>query len=505
MTKDEDMGEQLSAPPDFDGPTARRKHTDVICALMLWAMWISMTGLGVYAVQNGDYRLILYPLDYAGNRESFSFSSSADFFVCVPSQVQSSIAPPFAQIMFLKKPNYRLTNPPPPDESRAPSPHSRDGWCDDAIKVCGTDKGSIDMTDYPYLYYVNEYTGGVCVKKCPNLNGGADPYTLVTYDGLYQVAGSVVTDADISVADYSSTNNTLKCTLDMCYPDGDPEQAYTSAGVNEGKGFASFAVDTYELMWRCVFTDEGSAALNAIINPNGGSNNGTDPIIDMATQNESIKKAYDVWHNLFADLWVTRYYILAFGFGFPLVSKEEIEDKHLFFRFSQMGPLTLHRVCPSFSEKVVGFLYAFMMRIPGVLSMMVWASIFATVGIFFFGGYYAGKTATEWSIAEPKVYTDQEIMIATYSGYAMYAVGGLLVLLFLFMRKRIQMAMGCVKEASKAMLQMPLIIFFPVGNTRNSFMGPAWANLLFRSQAHPLPSRFFPPLCCPSRCCKDWG
>ena len=125
----------------------------------------------------------------------------------------------------------------------------------------------------------------------------------------------------------------------------------------------------------------------------------------------------------------------------------------------------------SFILKVVGFLYAFMMRIPGVLSMMVWTSIFATVCIFFFGGYYAGKTATEWGIAEPKVYTDEEIMIATYSGYALYAVGGLLVLLFLFMRKRIQIAMGCVKEASKAMLQMPLIIFFPVG-TRNT-----WARL----------------------------
>ncbi len=111
---------------------------------------------------------------------------------------------------------------------------------------------------------------------------------------------------------------------------------------------------------------------------------------------------------------------------------------------------------------MVGFLYAFMMRIPGVLPVMVWVSILATIGIFFFGGYYAGKTATEWEVEEPKVYTDQEIMIATYAGYGMYAVGGLLVLLFLFMRKRIQLAMGCVKEASKAMLQMPLIIFFPV-------------------------------------------
>ncbi len=111
-----------------------------------------------------------------------------------------------------------------------------------------------------------------------------------------------------------------------------------------------------------------------------------------------------------------------------------------------------------------------MMRIPGVLPVMVWASILATIGIFFFGGYYAGKTATEWEVEEPKVYTDQEIMIATYAGYGMYAVGGLLVLLFLFMRKRIQLAMGCVKEASKAMLQMPLIIFFPVCTCNTSLV-----------------------------------
>lgn len=67
MTKDEDMGEKLTAPPDFSGPTPKRRFTDVIFTLLLWMMWISMTGLGIYAMQNGDYRLILYPLDYAGN------------------------------------------------------------------------------------------------------------------------------------------------------------------------------------------------------------------------------------------------------------------------------------------------------------------------------------------------------------------------------------------------------------------------------------------------------
>lgn len=60
-------------------------------------MWLSMTGLGIYSYREGDYRLILYPLDYAGN-------------------------------------------------------------------VCGADYGNVDMTEYPYLYYVNDFSGGVCVK-----------------------------------------------------------------------------------------------------------------------------------------------------------------------------------------------------------------------------------------------------------------------------------------------------------------------------------------------------
>ena len=94
--------------------------------------------------------------------------------------------------------------------------------------------------------------------------------------------------------------------------------------------------------------------------------------------------------------------------------------------------------------------------------LMVWFSIFATIGIFFFAAWYAGDTASKWKAADPQTYTDDEIKVATIASYVMYAVGGLLVLLFLFMRKRIQLAMGCVKETSKAVMKMPLIILFPV-------------------------------------------
>jgi len=65
------MGHKLTAPPDFDGPASynERRFTDVLCMFLLWSAWISMTALGIYAMKNGDYRVILHPLDYAGNRE----------------------------------------------------------------------------------------------------------------------------------------------------------------------------------------------------------------------------------------------------------------------------------------------------------------------------------------------------------------------------------------------------------------------------------------------------
>mmetsp|Transcript_627 Transcript_627/g.1147 ORF Transcript_627/g.1147 Transcript_627/m.1147 type:complete len:656 (-) Transcript_627:236-2203(-) len=355
--EDEDLGEKLSAPPDFDGPTANRRCTDVLCTILLWCMWICMTGLGIFCIQNGDYRLILYPLDYDGN-------------------------------------------------------------------VCGTNYGGKNMTDFPYLYYVNDFSGGVCVKECPTLENLTDAHTLVTYGGLFQTEGSFITSEVISIADYSG-NDTLQCTEALCYPGNDPERSFTSFGVNQGKGYAYYAMDTYEVLWRCLFTEEARTELETMINPNGNNNIS---MIEL-TNSTYLKQGYNFWSNLYGDLFLTRYYILGLGFGATIV---------------------------------IGFTYAFLMRIPGVLNIMVWTSIFATIGIFFAAGWYAGDTAKTWESYDSPKYTEDEVRYATIASYVLYAVGGLLVLLFLFMRKRIQLAMGCVKETSKAVLAMPTIILFPV-------------------------------------------
>ena len=107
---DSDDEEKLVAPADFDGPVADRHCTDILLLLLLWGMWIAMMRLGIYAVTEGDYRLIVNPLDYDGN-------------------------------------------------------------------ICGTSYGELDTSDFPKLYYVNSYTGGVCVRRPPSVSAVIDNKT----------------------------------------------------------------------------------------------------------------------------------------------------------------------------------------------------------------------------------------------------------------------------------------------------------------------------------------
>lgn len=62
-----DLGDKLEAPSGFDGPGNDKKFTDIVMALAFLAMVAAMTAIGVYAINEGDYRLILYPMDYDGN------------------------------------------------------------------------------------------------------------------------------------------------------------------------------------------------------------------------------------------------------------------------------------------------------------------------------------------------------------------------------------------------------------------------------------------------------
>jgi hypothetical protein len=354
---DDEAHEKLVAPADWNGPIEDGRHcTDVFCLFLLVLSWVAMSGVGGYAILNGDYRLILYPLDYQGN-------------------------------------------------------------------VCGTDYGN-DMTDYPYLWYVNSYTGGVCVNECPSLDGKVsdnltDVRTLITYSGIWQTpeGGAELPSDFLQVGDYSSASDAQECTLDTCYPNNSTQDSWTSQGVAKGFGFAYYVGDSYELFWRCYLT---VAAEEQIANYTGG---------DPAVLPGYYDSANDFWTNLYGDIWVASPYILGFGFGCSFL---------------------------------LSLIYIFILRLPVLLNALVWLSIFTTIGMFVAAGYYSYSQAEVWADAVPQTVRDETIQYTTIAAYVLWGIAALLVLITCCLRKAIQLAIGCVKEAGKAVNGMILILAMPV-------------------------------------------
>jgi len=59
--------EKIVAPPDFSGPTGKRRCTDGLFSILLITSWAAMTYFGYEAIKHGDHRVVLYPMDYDGN------------------------------------------------------------------------------------------------------------------------------------------------------------------------------------------------------------------------------------------------------------------------------------------------------------------------------------------------------------------------------------------------------------------------------------------------------
>lgn len=352
MSFEDEESVKLVAPADFYGPTQQRHCTDTLCGVMIFLMWAAMSVIGISACTNGDYRIVLYPLDYDGN-------------------------------------------------------------------ICGTDYAA-NMTEYPYLLYVNSYTGGVCVNKCPSLRGQVennvtDVRTLVTYGGVWQTQGAELPADFIQVANYSESKDARFCSLDSCFPNNDTQQSWNSQGVNEGFGYAYYVGDTFPLLWRCYLTSEAEDAIQLEVQSN----------TTMIQQ----QPGYDFFNNLFADMWMARFYIFGFGFGVAVG---------------------------------ISFVYTILLRLPLLLTFVIWSSVFISIAMFMLAGYYAVTQANTWDNQEPQVHDDTTISATRIAGYCLFATGALLALIMCCLRKQIQLALTCVKETSKDIHRMPLILLIPV-------------------------------------------
>ncbi len=343
--------DRLNAPADFDGPTHNRRCTDILFSILIVLMWTAMTVLGIYSWNNGDYRAILYPMDYAGN-------------------------------------------------------------------ICGTDFGPQDMTNYTKILYINNFGGGVCVSECPQVENLVDIQTFVTYNGIWQGDDATLETNFVDIADYSNATGMKTCTEDSCPTD--PSASWFSSGILKGYGFAWYAVDTVEVLGvRCMANPSALDEIEAQVQTAQDT-----PIFDI----DGVNQAQKIWSNLYGDLYEAGYHILIFGLVVSMV---------------------------------VGFLYSQLLRIQFILGFMIWGSIAASISIFFLCGGYAYSTAMAWGKADPQVQNDSNIMAARICSYILIGLGGLALVITVFLRKQIMLSMACVRSAGRSMSAMPTMILFP--------------------------------------------
>lgn len=347
---DKDAQQKLRAPPDWDGPVQNRQCTDSACLLLLLIALVVFGIIGVYSRQEGDARVIVYPMDYDGN-------------------------------------------------------------------ICGLDLRGVDMTDFPYLYYVNSYTGGVCVESCPEQ--GVDMRTLITYDGIWQAENATLSSDFLSVADYSLSENLLSCTEEDCFPNNSVEESWDSVGINRGLGYAYYVGDSYPLFRRCYLTSDSEVEIAEL------TGSATTKAIDFVNPWET----HAFWTNLYGDLWTARFVILGFGFGASLL---------------------------------LSLIYVGLLRIPCLLSGVIWASILAVIGVFAIGGYYAYTLAEEWSQEDPlPSVRPEQIKYTEITSYVLFGISALCVLFACCFRNSIQTAVRCVRESGRAINRMVLLFGVP--------------------------------------------
>ena len=354
--------QRLEAPsPDWDGPIAQRQCTDRGCLLLLLVALIAMSWMGLYATRRGDVRVILYPMDYAGN-------------------------------------------------------------------ICGVNFGGHDMTEYPFLLYINSYTGGVCVRECPSLVGLVkddltDVRTLITYNGIWQTDDGLAqlqnaTDV-IRVANYSQSSEVLTCTTAECFPNNNVKESWTSAGIDRGLGFAYYAADTYVMFQRCYVTTEAQLRIANL----------TESVANKPIGFVNPMKTHEFWIHLYGDLWTARFLIFGFGFAGSLI---------------------------------VSLMYMILLRIPCLLTAIIWGSIVAVVGVLAGAGYYAYMLAHKWAHENPLTSVRQEqIKYTEIASYVLFTLSGLFLLIAVCLRNSIQTAVRCVREAGSAINRMALLLGIP--------------------------------------------
>jgi len=115
---------------------------------------------------------------------------------------------------------------------------------------------------------------------------------------------------------------------------------------------------------------------------------------------------------------------------------------------------------------VIGFLSLRLLRIPCLLDLLVWGIIFGVLAVLVaIGVMFKYATAAKWKAQSPQVHSDAEIVGVDILGDIFLAFAAVWACIICCLRRRIAIAVGITKEASKALGSMTVLALFPVIQT----------------------------------------
>lgn len=201
--------------------------------------------------------------------------------------------------------------------------------------------------------------------------------------------------------------------IDCSTGNGPAECAYytgvastSNFAASTGDGDCMYQIETIDFLNHCVISDETIA----------------EQFVDVTDETVFLQK-------FMSDIYVARYWILGFGFCFSFV---------------------------------IGVMYCYLLRIPGLVTIMTWTSIFATIGLTVAIGIGFWKVALDWEDDTAVAHSSYQINAAKGFAIVFWICAGLFFCLIVFLRKRIALATGVMKESATALNAIPTVFFTSV-------------------------------------------
>ena len=254
----------------------------------------------------------------------------------------------------------------------------------------------------------------VCVDSCPDTTT-LDEF-ICEYEVQHEIDQTLGTAAELTGSELTNNNSTEK-SLYLLFT----SQKQCLPRI-QSTSFLGYCIPSKPL--EEVLLGDSPLSSNSTASNGTTSNNATSVSNDSTEKkSSSSNEAFDI---IMSDVHNVRYVIFGFGCGIAMA---------------------------------LGIAFLVIIQLPCILNMLVWSMVLLIDAGLVFAAYYTKGVSATW---EASGRPGNEALALYYGSYVLYGLAGLWLMAILFLRKRIILAVSCVKEGARAISAMPLMTLFPV-------------------------------------------